>query len=211
LGRVEGGDGSGVVFFVVFFFIVVIFVFFIFFIFFIFVIFFVFVFAVEFFVGGDFVGGAGLGEVDGGRFDGFGRAEDVADSLRGGRFEVEMRAVGGRELQAVEEGGGALDFEGSGGESVDDEREGELDGLLVFEREELDVLAGDEIALGDAVEAIAGVALVHAGVEVAELGAGEGDGFALKAVGFDVTADIDGIHGFASFGRHPLPPWGGGG
>jgi hypothetical protein len=54
--------------------------------------------------------------------------------------------------------------------------------------------------------AIRGVALVEAGVEVAERRAGKGDPAALESVGFDVTAEVD-VHDVSPL-RDPPPPWG---
>ncbi len=74
------------------------------------------------------------------------------------------RGVVAGELEAVEESGGSLDVEAAGGEGVDDDGEGDLDGFAVFEGGELDVLAGDEVAAG-------GI-----GVAVGGCGGGEGGG-----------------------------------
>jgi hypothetical protein len=76
----------------------------------------------------DFADGAGLGEVEafGGGFDG-------ADDVGGEGFGLQAGGVIGSELEAVEQGGGALDVELSGGEGVDDDGESDLDGLAVFE------------------------------------------------------------------------------
>ena len=82
-----------------------------------------------------------------------------------------MGGVDGGKLEAVEEGGGAFGLEVSGGEGVDDDGEGDLDGLAVFEGGEFDVLAGDKVAgAGCGGAPKAGVALVEAGVEVAVRG-----------------------------------------
>ncbi len=134
---------------------------------------------------------SGLGEVEAGGGGVLGGCEDVADGAGGGRVGVEARGVRGGELEAVEKGGGSLDLEVAGGEGVDDLGEGDLDVLAVLDRAELDVLAGQEIALGDRVEAVRRVALVETRVEVAEVAAVEGDAFALKSVGLDVPADGD--------------------
>jgi hypothetical protein len=101
---------------------------------------------------------------------------------------VEAAGVVAGELEAVEESGGSLDVELPGGEGVDDDRESDLYGFAVFEWGELDVLAGDEVAAGGFGGAEGGVALVEAVVEVAPEASGEGGGFALQAVGFDVAA-----------------------
>jgi hypothetical protein len=86
------------------------------------------VFFVFFVVVKDFDCGAGFGEVEafGG---GFGGADDVGCV----GFGVEAGGVHGGQLEAVEEGGGAFGFEVAGGEGVDDDGEGDLDGFAVFE------------------------------------------------------------------------------
>ncbi len=147
----------------------------------------------------DFEYRAGLGEVEafGGGFDG-------ADGVGGIGFGVEAAGVVAGELEAVEQGGGALDVEIAAGERVDDDGEGDLDGLAVFEGGELDVLAGDEVAVGGLGGAEGGVALVEAVVEVAPEASGEGGGFALEAVGFDVAAEVV-LHGHFSLGQGGTP------
>ena len=135
-------------------------------------------------VGEEGEGGAWFCEVEavGGGFEG-------ADDVGGVGLELEAGGVHAGELEAVEEGGGAFGLEVSGGQGVDDDGEGDLDGLAVFEGGELDVLAGDEVAAGGGGVAEAGVALVETGVEVAPVAAGEGGGLALKPVGLDVAAE----------------------
>lgn len=96
---------------------------------------------------------------------------------------MEAAGVVAGELEAVEQGGGSLDIELPGGESVDDDGEGDLNGFAVFEGGELDVLAGDEVAAGGLGGAEGCVALVEAMVEVAPDASGKGGGFALQAVG----------------------------
>jgi hypothetical protein len=92
-------------------------------------------------------------------------------------------------LQAVEQGGGAFGLEFAGGQGVDDEREGNLDGFSVFEGDEFDVLARDEVATGGFGVAEGGVTLVEAVVEVTPEPVGEGCGFAAGSVGLDVAAE----------------------
>ena len=69
------------------------------------------------------------------------------------------------------------------------------------------MLAGNEVAGGLAAVAKGAVALVEAGVEVAEGLAGEGERFALEAIGADVTADGKRHdRGFSWPGWLPAPP-----
>lgn len=91
----------------------------------------------------DLEGGSGFGQVEA-----FGGGLDGADHVGGVGAEVEVGGVDGGELEAVEEGGGAAGVELAGSECVDDDGEGDLDGLAVFERGEFDVLAGDEGGAG---------------------------------------------------------------
>jgi hypothetical protein len=143
--------------------------------------------------------GAGFGEVEA-----LGGGVDGADYFGGVGLEVEMGGVDGGELEAVEEGGGAAGFELAEGQGVDDYGEGGLDGLAVFEGEELDVLAGDDVAGGFSLGAEGGVALVEAVVEVAVGGLAERWGLALESVGADVAAELV-LHFGAFLGG---PPWG---
>jgi len=102
---------------------------------------------------------------------------------------VEAASVVAGELQAIEQRGGALDVEIAGGEGVDDDGEGYLDGFAVLEGGELDVLAGDEVAAGGLVGAEGSVALVEAVVEVAPVPVNERWGFATGSIGLDVAAE----------------------
>lgn len=77
----------------------------------------------------------------------------------------------------------------SGGEGVDDDGEGDLDGFAVFEGGEFNVLSGDEVAAGGFGGPEGAVALVETVVEVAPVSLGERWGFAAGSVGFDVTAE----------------------
>ncbi|WP_433984167.1 hypothetical protein RBB78_03070 [Tunturiibacter empetritectus] len=85
----------------------------------------------------------------------------VADDFGGVGFGVEAGGVVGGQLQAVEEGGGAAGVQIAGGEGVDDDGEGDLNGFAVLKGVELDVLAGDEVTAGGVVVAEALVALVE--------------------------------------------------
>jgi hypothetical protein len=119
----------------------------------------------------------------------FGGWFDGADDAVGRGLGAKAAGIVRGELQAVEQGGGAFSLEFAGGESVDDDREGELDGFAVFEGDEFDVLAGDEVAAGGFGVAEGGVALVEAVMEVAPESVGEGWGFAAGSVGLDVAAE----------------------
>ena len=101
-----------------------------------------------------------------------------------------------------------LGFELAEGEGVDDYGEGGLDGLAVFEREELDVLAGDDVAGGFSLRAEGGVALVEAVVEVAVSGPVERWALAAEAVGLDVLAESE-LHWSKYLSLRGTPPGGG--
>jgi hypothetical protein len=105
----------------------------------------------------DFEHGARLGEVES-----FFGGECGADDVGRVGFGVESYGVVRGELEAVEECGGSLGVELSGGEGVDDDGEGYLDGLAVFEGSELDVLAGYEVGAGGSGGPVGAVALVEA-------------------------------------------------
>ena len=142
----------------------------------------VFFFVVEVVEVFDIEGGSWLGEVEA-----FWGGFDVADGAGGVGLGLEAAGVVAGELEAVEESGGSLDFELAGGEGVDDDGEGDLDGFAVLEGGKLDVLAGDEVAAGGLGGAEGGVALVEAVVEVAPGSAGERGGFAAGSVGLDMA------------------------
>src|SRR5205814_83302 len=151
---------------------------------------------------GDFVDGSRFGEVEpfGGGFDG-------ADGVDGVGFGAKVASVVAGEVEAVEQGGGSFGVELAGGESVDDDGEGDLDGFAVFEGGELDMLARDEVAAGGRGGAKGGVALMEAVVEVAPESSGECSAFALQAGGLDMAAEFV-LHGCSCFrggGPCPLP------
>ena len=98
-----------------------------------------------------------LVEVDGGdidhdawfcEVDTLGGGVDGADYVMREGFEVETPGVAGGELQAVEESGGSARLQLAGGEGVDDDGEGDLNGFAIFEGGELDVLAGKKVSAG---------------------------------------------------------------
>ncbi len=137
----------------------------------------------------------------------FGGGFDGADDVGREGFGVEAAGVVAGELEAVEESSGSLDVELSGGEGVDDDGEGDLDGFAVFEGGEFDVLAGDEVAAGGRSGAEGAVALVEAVVEVAPCSVGEGWGLAAGSVGLDVAAEGVLHRSFSCFiGGTPLLP-----
>ena len=154
----------------------------------------------------DFDGAAGWGDVDADGFDDIRSAVAVADDGGGVGDGLQALAVGGGQLEAVEEGVGAFGVDEVAGEGVEDLGDGELDGEAVLHGGEGD----DEAALGEAfgadhAEAVEAVALVEAVVEAAEVVVAEGDGVALDAIGLDVAAEVD-AHGGSPWGT---PPGGG--
>jgi hypothetical protein len=135
---------------------------------------------------------AGRGEIDLEGVADVGCVEAVANDFVGFGDEVEAAAVDGGELQAEEEGLGALAIDEVAGQRVDDLGESELDGGAVFQgREGDDVAALHERAVAGHGSAVEGVAFVEAGVEVAVAFVGHGDGAALHAVGLDVAAEVE--------------------
>jgi hypothetical protein len=114
------GVGGGVIFFagVIVIFVIVIVI----------VIFVVVGVVVDFGFVGDIDDGSGLGEVEA-----VGRGLDGENYVAGGGLGVEVARVVAGQLEAVEDGGGALGFELAGGEGVDYCGDGELDGFSVFE------------------------------------------------------------------------------
>ena len=113
-------------------------------------------------VGGEGAGGAGGSDLQAVRVCGsFGEYVGWV-----GR-DVEAGGVVAGKLEAVEESGGAADFELAGGEGVDDDGERGLDGVAVFEGGELEL--GGPRVLGRAEGATeAGVPAMEAGVVEAE-------------------------------------------
>jgi hypothetical protein len=160
LGCLSGGrifftrsDGQGVGVFVIFVIVVVVFV----------------IFVVGFGFFGEVDDGSGLGEVEavGGGLDG-------EDDVGGVGLGVDALSIVAGQLEAVEDGGGALGLELAGGEGVDYCGDGELDGFAILERVQLDVLAT--------------MLAVEVVVEVAVDAVVEGWGLALASVGLDVAA-----------------------
>jgi hypothetical protein len=109
-----------------------------------------------------------------GEDEAFGGLEGGADDVFGCGVEGAVaRQVDAGELQAVEDGGSALHFEIVGGERVDDEREGHLDGGSVFEGADFEArsifVGGFQLAARD----VGFVAVVEALMEETEVEAGE--------------------------------------
>ena len=127
---------------------------------------------------------------------------DVVDGVSG---DAEAMDVDGGDADAAEQGVGTLFGDAVGGQGVDDEGDGELDGSAVFQRRQCQELGRGEVD-GLEVDAVAIelVGVVEAVVEVAEGRGVNGDGAALESVGLDVATEVD-LHdvllNFPAFGR----------
>jgi hypothetical protein len=112
--------------------------------------------------------------------------------LGGAADDAQVAAVGGGDLESVNEGVGAFLRDAAGGERIDDGGERELDGGAILRGRELEKRSvRDQLGLEIRLVAVELVAAMKFVVEVAEDGPIEGDAAALEAVGFDVTAEID--------------------
>jgi hypothetical protein len=107
----------------------------------------------------------------------------------GGDRGPEAAGVHAGELESIEDRGGSSGFELAGGEGVDDHGEGELDGVAVFQGEELDMLARDEVAGGERSAAEGSVAVVEVLVVEAEVACGKCGGAALGSALVDAAAE----------------------
>jgi hypothetical protein len=94
---------------------------------------------------------------------------DVVDGLAGSGGDAQAVGVGGGDADAAEEGVGTLLGDAVGGQGVDDEGDGELDGGSVFEGGQFEELGRADLH-GLEVDAVAVelVGVVEATVEVAE-------------------------------------------
>ena len=134
-------------------------------------------------------------------------------------------------MKAVEQDGGAFGVDAIAGEGGDQERDGDLDGLGVFDGREVEFdwtvrgVIGQELghvgcgcggirvgrSEGGAIFEQISVAAMEAGVEVAEGGETEGWGLAASSVGFDVAAGVSWHWWLLDFGLglrvgYPPPP-----
>jgi hypothetical protein len=114
----------------------------------------------------------GTGVLRDGEIEALGGGGEVADDICGSGAGLDSCGVGGGELEAVEKRGGAFGVEAAGCDGIDDHRERELDRFGVFEREQLEVLAGDEIAAADIGKTEPAMLLMKTVVKVAPLVAG---------------------------------------
>ena len=131
---------------------------------------------------------------------------EVADGMEMADFVV-FAAVGGGDLEAVEQQAGALGIDLVGGKRTEDFGENHLDGGAVFEhgqgesgggRNGCGGSVGDSLGGGDGEKVAAGLKM-----EIAETVTADGDGGALLAAGTDVLALVE--FGFLS-GRHGYAP-----
>ncbi len=149
------------------------------------------------FVGRWLRGEAGLGEAGGNGFlEGFGEGlglaglggdgtvgrvvYDVGDGVGAGRVADVGRQVGGGDLQAVEEEAGAFGVEAAGGEAVQDQPDGGLDGAAIVDQ--------GHVEEGECVAQLAGFGRAGGVVVVAEGLVAEAFAAAAVAVGEDVAA-----------------------
>jgi hypothetical protein len=136
----------------------------------------------------DFRGeGSGLGEVE--AFGGEGGGADDADDAFWGAGGAEAGEVHAGELKSVEDGVGAARVELAGSDGVDDDGEGQLDRVAIFEGSEFEVFSVEAGADGAFFAAEGFVAIVEALVEEAEVALVEGGRTALRARGVDVAAE----------------------
>jgi hypothetical protein len=133
----------------------------------------------------DLIKGLGF-EVGKGEVEGVAGGGESADGGGvGSGLALERGEVAGGDLETAKKQKSAGKLEVAGGDGVDDLGDGELDGLPILKRDEIDAVDGVEGLAGT----VAAVTSLEALVVVAEGLSIEGDGAAFVSGGADVTTE----------------------